>query len=436
MQEGCSLGTIYDFTKGDMEKFHIFGFIPIKMKRSGTADLLLHGGAVPPWLFKRMKRLTLPLVEAIIDQNGAANFLERLSDPFWFQSFGSVIGMDWNSSGVTTTVLNVLKQSINPVSKQLGLYVCGGKGKSSIRTPQELIEVGNKTGLDGNHLAKCSKLSAKVDNTALQDGYNLYIHSFVVSDSGKWSVIQQGMHHSNGMARRYHWHSENLKSFLEEPHTAVCGRNQGEILNLVHKNAMPTKQGILEIAKEHPDKILKEVPHLLVPTHHHVKAKDVDMKRLGSILWLAQENETEKFEELLLLKGLGPRTLQSLTLVSEIIHGTPSRFSDPARFAFAHGGKDATPFPVPTKVYGETIGALRDAVDRAKIGNSEKLIAVKKLTDLAQKAEKGFIPNTNFDALVRKENEESYKHGGRSVFGFAKPPHPKQLTLFEPPQTA
>ena len=401
------------------------------MKRSGTADLLLHGGAVPPWLFNRMKKLTLPIVEAIIENKGKDDFLERLSDPFWFQSFGSVIGMDWNSSGVTTTVLNVLKQSINPVSRQLGLFVCGGKGKNSTQTPHELVEVGNKTGLDGKHLAKCSKLSAKVDNTALQDGYNLYIHSFIVSHTGKWSVIQQGMHHSNGMARRYHWHSENLTSFVEEPHTAVCGKNQGDILNLVHKKASPTKLGILEIAKEDPDKILKEVPHLLVPVYHHIKPKDVDMRRLGSILWLAQESETTNFEDLLLLKGLGPRTLQSLTLVSEIIHGTPSRFSDPARFAFAHGGKDATPFPVPTKVYDETIVTLKDAVHRAKIGNSDKLKAIKKLTDLAQKAEKGFTPNTNFEALIKKENEDSYKYGGRSVFGFAKPPRDEQLDLFE-----
>ena len=279
------------------------------MQRSGTADLLLHGGAVPPWLFNRMKKLALPMVEAIISHTGKDDFLERLSNPFWFQSFGSVIGMDWNSSGITTTVLNVLKQSLNPVSKQLGLYVCGGKGKTSLQTPNELVQVGDSTGLDGHYLARCSKLSAKVDNTALQDGFQLYIHSFIVSDTGKWSVIQQGMHNSNGMARRYHWHSERLKSFTEEPHTAVCGANQGRILNLVDKEASVTKDAIMEISKEHPDKVLKGLPHLLVPIYHHIKPKDVDLKRLGSILWLAQETETQKFEDLLLLKGLGPRTL-------------------------------------------------------------------------------------------------------------------------------
>ncbi len=401
------------------------------MQRSGTADLALHGGAIPPWLFSRMKQLTLPLVEAIIIQNGKDDFLERLSDPLWFQSFGTVIGMDWNSSGVTTAVVRALKQAINPVSRALGIYVCGGKGKKSLQTPNELLGVGYKTGLDGDHLAQCSKLSAKVDNTALQDGFNLYLHNFVVSDTGKWSVIQQGMHNSNGMARRYHWHSGNLNSFVEEPHTAVCGENQGSILNLVHKEAGATRKSIMDISKEHPDRILKELPHLLVPVYHEMKAKDVDLKRLGSILWLAQENEIKTFEELLLLKGLGPRTLQSLTLVSEIIHGTPSRFSDPARFAFAHGGKDATPFPVPTKVYDETIASLKDAVQQARIGNTDKIKAIHKLTGLAQKAERGFRPNANFEALVRKEKEESHKYGGRSIHGFAKPKNNRQLNLFE-----
>ncbi len=401
------------------------------MARSGTADLTLHGGHVPPWLLNRMKALSLPMVEAIILEHGKEGFLERMANPFWFQSFGTVIGMDWNSSGVTTTVMNVLKQVINPVSKQLGLYVCGGKGKHSLKTPQELQQVGMKTGLDGNYLAHCSKLSAKVDNTALQDGFQLYIHNFLVSDTGAWTVVQQGMNGKNGKARRYHWHSGKVTDFVKEPHTAICGENQGKILNLVHGDAQNTRSAILKIAKENPDKVIKELPHLLVPSHHNIRASDVDFKRLGSILWLAQENETEKFEELLLLKGLGPRTLQSLALVSEVIHGTPSRFSDPARFAFAHGGKDATPFPVPTKVYDETISTMQTAVENAKIGRSDKMAAIKKLTEMAQQAERNFVPNQNFDALVQKENEESYKYGGRSVFGYAKSRKGKQLNLFD-----
>ena len=295
------------------------------MKKSGRADLALMGGSIPPWLFNRMKQLALPMVEAIIANTGKEDFLSRLSNPFWFQSFAAVIGMDWNSSGATTAVMSALKQLINPVSKELGLYVCGGKGKASLKTPQELLEVGYKTGLDGDALARASKLSAKVDNTAVQDGFNLYLHSFIVSDEGHWSVIQQGMHTENRKARRYHWHSENMTSFIQEPHSAICGLSDGQIINLVDKKAKPAQKGILNIAAEHPDKVLKELPHLLMPAYCNVKAKDIDIKRLGSILWLAQESQTTNFEELLLLKGLGPRTLQSLALVSEVIHGTPAK---------------------------------------------------------------------------------------------------------------
>ncbi|MEL6484408.1 MAG: DUF763 domain-containing protein [Bacteroidota bacterium] len=401
------------------------------MARTGTADLTLHGGHVPPWLLNRMKSLALPMVEALIMEHGTEGFIERMANPFWFQSFGTVIGMDWNSSGVTTTVMNVLKQVISPVSQQLGIYICGGKGKHSLKTPNELMNVGMKTGLDGTQLAHCSKLSAKVDNTALQDGFQLYIHNFLVSDTGAWTVVQQGMNPKNGKARRYHWHSGAVTNFVKEPHAAVCGENQGKILNLVHQEAQATQEAMLTIAKEHPDKIIKELPHLIVPGYYNIRAKDVDFKRLGSVLWLAQEQETNGFEELLLLKGMGPRTLQSLTLVSEVLHGTPSRFSDPARFAFAHGGKDATPFPVPTKVYNETINAMRTAVTQAKIGQTDKIKAIKKLTELSQKAERNFVPNGNFEALVEKEKADSFKHGGRSVFGYAKPPKGKQLDLFE-----
>ena len=400
------------------------------MKRSGSADLPLRTGSVPAWLFDRMKQLCLPLVESIILEYGKDDFLARLSNPFWFQSFGTVIGMDWNSSGVTTIVMGALKESLNPVSKELGIYVCGGKGKASLRTPDELLRVGDRTGLDGLLLAKSSKLSAKVDNTALQDGFQLYHHNFVVSDSGKWSVIQQGMHKVNGKARRYHWHSENLKSFVEEPHTAICGLNEGNILNLVDKRARPTRKAILELSATEPQKILKELPHLMVPAYKAVKSKDVDMKRLGSILWLAQEAQTQSFEELLLLKGLGPRTLQSLALVSEVIHGSPTRFTDPARFAFAHGSKGAIPIPVPTAVYDEVIATLQNSVEKAKIGRTDKLDALKKLSRMAKSVEKNFIPNDNLEGVIRSEKENSYKYGGRSVKGFAQPTNP-QLRLFD-----
>ncbi len=405
------------------------------MKQSGSADLALMGGGIPPWLFERMKKLSLAIVESILTEYGHQAFLAKLSDPFWFQSFGAVIGMDWNSSGVTTAVTRALKDSINPHAQELGLYVCGGKGKQSMRTPVELVSVGEKTGLDGTQLSRFSKLVAKVDNTAVQDGFQLYLHSFLVSREGDWTAIQQGMNGGTQQARRYHWHSKNISSFVNEPHAAVCGANQGDILNLVAQNAEPTRGGILEIAQEAPDKMIREVQKMILPGYCGVKAKDVNLKRLGSILWLAQENETKQFEDLLLLKGLGPRTLQSLTLVSEVIHGTPSRFSDPARYSFAHGSKGSRPFPVPTKVYDETIGTLRTAVDRAKIGHTDKQKAISKLTDLAQKAEENFTPNDNesavrFEQLLEKERQDSWKHGGRTIKGFVKRPQNGQMDLF------
>lgn len=402
------------------------------MKRSGTADMALFGGGIPPWLFERMKALALPMVEAIIQERGTTDFLSRMSDPFWFQSFGAVIGMDWNSSGVTTAIMRALKESINPDAHELGLYICGGKGKASMQTPAELLRVGDRTGLDGHALAQASKLSAKVDNTAVQDGFNLYLHSFIVDRSGNWTVVQQGMEPTSGMARRYHWHSARVKSFTLDPHAAVCGEHQGEILNLTHNTALPTQEGILQLAKEHPDQLLAEVAHMKLPTYCDVKPKDVDLKRLGSVLWLAQETGTGNFEELLLLKGLGPRTLQSLTLVSEVMHGTPSRFSDPARFSFAHGSKNGRPHAVPTKIYDETISLLRGAVDQAKIGHSDKSKAIASLHKIAQRAEAGFQPEADFDALIEAEKAKSREYGARMVERKSRNPEPgsNQLDLF------
>ncbi len=401
------------------------------MKRSGSADLALMGGSIPYWLFERMTKLSLPIVESIILEYGTQTFLQKLSDPFWFQSFGSVIGMDWNSSGVTTAVMSALKKALNPHSNELGIYVCGGKGKDSLQTPNELVAVGNKTGINGNELAKFSRLTAKVDSSAIQDGFQVYMHYFIVSNKADWSVVQQGMQTETSKARRYHWNSDSIRSFVEEPHTAICGDFQDEILNLVDKQAKPTQSAILNITKENPEKMLEEIKHLSMPMYKDIKAKDVDLKRLGSILWLAHETETKNFEDLLLLKGLGPRTLQSLALVSEIIHGTPSRFADPARFAFAHGGKGGRPFAVPTKVYDETIETLKKSVEQAKIGDSDKQNAIKKLTLIAQKQEANFIPNDNFEALLQKEKDDAWKYGGRTVKGFVKPPNPDLFNSIE-----
>jgi len=400
------------------------------MKRSGTADLPLHGGYVPIWLAERMAKLGLAIVQNILLDYGKDDLLRRLSDPFWFQSMGAVMGMDWHSSGITTSVMGALKRAVNPHSKELGIYICGGKGKYSRQTPDELLRISDKTGLDGNYLVRCSKLSAKVDNTAIQDGFQLYTHNFILSDTGKWTVIQQGMSDVSSTARRYHWHSDSLTSFVDDPHTSIYGKNTGLILNMADKQADSSRKGIMQIAGEKPEYMLKEISKLVLPSHHDVKAKDVDLKRLGAVLWLAHEKNPSDFEDLLLLQGLGPRTLQSLVLVSEVIHGTPSRFKDPARFSFAHGGKDGHPFPVPTKVYDETIATLQNAVYKAKLGQTETTEAIKRLTRVAQDAEKDFIPNANFDKVIEEERKNSYKYGGRTVTGWAKPPVEKQLKLF------
>ena len=403
------------------------------MKRSGSADLPLHNGSVPKWLYERMAKLGFAITEAIIEEYGKKEFLTRMSDPFWFQSFGAVMGMDWHSSGITTSVMGALKRSINPFSKELGIYIAGGKGKFSKDTPRELMLVSEQTGLNGNELVRFSKLSAKVDNTAVQDGFQLYIHNFILSNEGDWTVVQQGMREGDAMARRYHWHSEHVRSFVEEPHTGICGVNQGQILNLTAAEANTTRDRILDITQEKPELMMQEIQHLIMPGHHDVRSEDVNLKRLGAVLWLANDAQPKDFEELLLLEGVGPRTVQSLALVSEVIHGTPSRFRDPARFSFAHGGKDGHPFPVPTKTYDEVINTLQKAVQRARIGHHEKTEAIRKIHEIAAKAEQDFIPIDNLKQVIEDEIAHSWKYGGKTVFGDAKPPKTSkgvQLRLF------
>lgn len=396
------------------------------------ADLPLHYGKVPPWLAQRMSTLGGAIVESIVLEYGRSAVLSRLSDPFWFQAFGCVLGMDWHSSGITTSVMGALKGAINPRFNELGIYIAGGKGKHSRQTPGELLRLSDRTGLDGNALVRSSRLAAKVDNTAIQDGFQIYMHSFVVTRDGEWAIVQQGMDDSTGMARRYHWHSETVKSFTETPHTFIYGKNQGAILNLTDLEANATKAGMLELVAEKPSVILPEVQRVIMPSHHELQAKDVDLKRLGATLALAHDRGLRDFESLLLLEGVGPRTIQSLTLVSEIIHGTPSRFTDPARFSFAHGGKDGHPFPVPTTVYDETIGILQTAVEKAKIGDTDRQSALKNLTLVSQIIEQSFVPDEGlFEKAIARERRDAWKYGGRTVMGKSKPPKDDgQLTLF------
>jgi uncharacterized protein len=404
------------------------------------ADLPLHYGRVPQWLAERISKLGGAITEAIIIEYGKPEVLRRLSDPLWFQSFGAVLGMDWHSSGITTSVMGALKKAINPRSRELGIYICGGRGKHSRQTPNELLKAAEQTGLNGDQLVRSSRLAAKVDNTAIQDGFQLYLHNFILTNEGEWAIVQQGLNDASGMARRYHWHSTQFQSYLRSPHAGVTGENQGLILNLAHENADNTRRGIVRIAEEHPEKMMTEVRKIIMPRHHDVRSEDVNLKRLGAILTLAHERQLNEFEDLLLLEGVGPRAVQSLTLVSEVIHGTPSRFSDPARFSFAHGGKDGHPFPVPLKVYDETINVLKTSIEKAKIDSSDKLKAIKQLSVISKRIEKNFEPRPFLNEVIQKEREESWKHGGMTVFGAAHPPgqksfqsetkKPQQLKLF------
>lgn len=403
------------------------------MKRTGHADLPLHRGNVPQWLAERMAKLGGAISESILLEYGGNEFLARLADPFWFQAFGCVLGMDWHSSGITTSVIGALKRALSPKAAELGIYVCGGRGRHSRRTPQELQAVGERTGLDATQLVRASRLSARVDNNAVGDGFHLYLHSFIVTREGQWVVIQQGMNGQAGMARRYHWHSAALKSFVEAPHTGIAGQPCGQIMNLVDSQAEPAQRAILDILRQEPEKNLHEIRKLVMDRHHEVGRHCVDLKRLGAVLLLAYERNVSDFASALLLEKVGPRTLQSLALIAEVIHGTPTRFRDPARFAFAHGGKDRHPFPVPTKVYDRTIEVLQSSLEKAKLGEKDRSDGLSRLHQLALTVERTLQPEADFEALIAHEHRISPSLGGRSVFGPALPVRRggQQLRLFE-----
>lgn len=401
------------------------------IKRTGYADLPLHVGTVPKWLADRMMQMGTLIVESIIENFGKKEVLVRLSDPLWFQSLGAVMGMDWHSSGITTSVMYALKRGINSRAREFGLCICGGRGKYSRKTPDELQFLADATGLDGTKLINSSKLVAKVDSTAVQDGFQLYMHNFILSSEGDWTVVQQGMNVNTKTARRYHWSSENLRSFIEEPHSGITGESEGLILNLTDRHAKSTRERILSFTKENPDRMISEIKNIMkhensiyeinrqrtitMSAHHDVKAEDVNLKRLGAVLATAYEAEPKDFESLLLTQGLGPRTIQSLTLVSEIIYGTPSRFEDPARFSFAHGGKDGHPFPVPLKVYDESIRVLHESIARSKLGYKDKSECIKRLHKTALEIERNCSPEADFEKTIQHEKKHSKEWGGKTV---------------------
>ena len=412
------------------------------MRRAGSADLPLHGGRVPAWLGQRMSRLGSVITQAIVHHYGRDEFLRRLAHPFWFQSFGAVMGMDWHSSGITTSVIGALKRGLAPLSGELGIHVCGGRGQHSRKTPHELAALGERVGVDSDALARASRLVAKVDSAAVQDGFGLYLHGFIVTDDGKWAVVQQGMNGDSRLARRYHWLSEDLRSFVDAPHAAIDGVNQGRIVNLTDRRAAASRQGQLALLLENgPDFIVQEtaalaaredvpaapqpepeptqlaLPHLAMPAHHDVRPKDVNLRRLHGALAAAAELGPRDFADLLLVPGVGERTVRSLALVAEVVHGAPCRFADPARFSLAHGGKDRHPYPVPLAVYDQTIEVMKAAVAKASLGNDERLQALQRLDRQARRLERA-ARGPALPEFIDDERRASPSYAGRSVYGW------------------
>lgn len=402
-------------------------------RRTGSADLPLHGGRVPAWLSARMAALGAIVVEAIVHHYGRDELLRRLAHPFWFQSFGAVMGMDWHSSGITTSVIGALKRGLAPRAGELGIYVCGGRGKHSRKTPDELTALGYRVGLDAPALTRASRLVAKVDSAAVQDGFDLYLHGFFVTDDGRWTVVQQGMNGNARQARRYHWHSGDVRDFCDAPHSAIDGPSQGNIVNLTDKRAAPSRSAQLDLlATFGPDRVVGEfaaltqpqsaqpvLPHLIMPAHHDVRTSDVFTRRLHGTLAAAAERGPVDFPELLLTPGVGARTVASLAMVAEVVHGAPYRFQDPARFSLAHGGKDRHPYPVPIKVYDETIRVLKAAVEKARLGRDEQMQALKRLDAQARRLERT-ATGPSLDAFIAGERDASPALDGRSVFGWER----------------
>ena len=400
-----------------------------------------------------MTRLGAVIAEAITHTYGRDELLRRLAHPFWFQSFGAVMGMDWHSSGITTSVIGALKRGLEPLSGELGIHVCGGRGKQSRKTPLELAAIGERVGIDGAALADVSRLVAKVDSAAVQDGFDLYLHGFIVTDEGKWTIVQQGMNDASRTARRYHWLSEGLQSFVDEPHAAIEGVHQGKIVNLTDRRADASRRTQLELlsslgpdgltrrlavmeakpSRLSPDPVQLPLPHLVMPAHHDVRASDVLSPRLHASFTAAANRGPADFAELLLVPGVGARTVRALAMVAEVVHGAPCRFTDPARFSFAHGGKDRHPFPVPLKVYDETIRVMKTAVQKAKLGQDDRLAALERLDEEARRIEKRTAGAPVRD-LMAEERRLSHSFGGRSVFGWE--PAPRARDEREPRMTS
>ena len=387
------------------------------MINSGVMGMPLHFGKMPRWLTERMGNMGLAIVESVVQNYGKSEMLTRMSDPNWFQAFGAVMGMQWNSSGVTASVLGSLRRKTNPRAKELGIYILGGKGRYSYYAPNQIRNVSNQHGLKGNELVKSCYLTRKIDNNAIMDGYNLYQQYFILTDEGEWTNISQGMNTKTRRARRYHWHSPTVRSFVDDPHTGIVGKKGKPIINLVDSRADNVRNNIINLTHEKPMKVLNECKKMSLPNRHDVRESDVNMKRLGAVLEMAYNNGIDNFEDLMMLKGVGPKTLKSLALVSEVIHGDSSRFEDPSRFSFAVGGKDGRPHPVDTKAYDETIEMLQDSVEKSKLGYKDKSKAIKRLHRATKDVESRFTPISFLEDLLDIEWKDSEKNGGMTFMG-------------------
>ncbi len=355
-------------------------------KRTGIANLPLHHGKAPRWLFDRMVPLAREITIAIVTDFGPEEMLRRLSHPYWFQAFGCILGFDWHSSGVTTTLCGALKEALKGMERDLGLFVAGGKGKTSRRTPSEIESWGERISLNPAPLVYASRMSAKVDSSAVQDGYQLYHHTFLFTPRGSWTVIQQGMNEANRYARRYHWLGETVTDFVNEPHSAILSEARGQALNLTASESGPARTTITGIAtEEKPEKLiteLKRLKTLSLPSHHQISTSDLHPDSLRKIILSTYERQPQDFEHLLGLPGVGPKTIRALSLISELVHGVEPSYRDPARYSFAHGGKDGIPYPVDRKTYDQSIELLSRAIGKTKLGLSEKQKAFNRLNRL------------------------------------------------------
>jgi hypothetical protein len=355
--------------------------------RQGIAHLPLHYGSAPKWLFTRMTKLARAITEIIVRDFGPEEFLRRMSDPFWFQSFGCVLGFDWHSSGLTTTLCGAVKEGIKGMEKDLGLIVAGGKGATSRKTPDELTAKTESFALDPAPFIYSSRMSAKVDSAALQDGYQIYHHVFLLTRTGKWAVVQQGMNTDTGWARRYHWLGDSVQDFVNEPHSAISCDHSGTVLNMVAGDSAPARSASARIAAEAPDKLvteLKRIRELSLPERHPVLKVDVAPDRIAKTLLKTYENPPANFAALLMTPGVGPKTIRALALVSELTWGAAPSFRDPVSYSFAHGGKDGYPYPINRSHYDQTIGLLEQSIRAAKLGQTEQTQALRRLQSWSQ----------------------------------------------------